>query len=87
MVDPIVSRASTPIITPGSGVSSFISAFHEAGGHLILGQTINWNAGHDSMLSDETLLMDSKQMSGLDASTVTPMWTPSVARCSLVLPL
>ena len=77
MFDPIVSRHSNPIIAPGSGVSSFISTFHEAGGHVILGQASKWSGGNEEAGSNEALLlMDQKRDKVQGSHEVAPIWIP-----------
>jgi hypothetical protein len=76
MFDPIVSRSSTSIVAPGSNVSSFVSAFHEAGGHVILGQTMKWDVQNEENTSDEALLMDQKTEKGPNAAALAPIWIP-----------
>jgi hypothetical protein len=76
MFDPIVSRSSASTTAPGSSVSAFISAFREAGGHFILGQTMKWNAGNDSSLSDEALLMNQHQEQMENSAALAPIWIP-----------
>jgi hypothetical protein len=74
MYDPIVSRSSASTTAPGSSVSSFISAFHEAGGHVILGQTMKWSAGNE--MSDEALLMNQHQEQLENSAELAPIWMP-----------
>ncbi len=79
MFDPIVSRHSNPIIAPGSGVSSFISTFHEAGGHVILGQASRWSGGNDSEeagSNEALLLMDQKRDKTQASPVLAPIWIP-----------
>jgi hypothetical protein len=76
MFDPIVSRSSTSIVAPGSSVSSFVSAFHEAGGHVILGQTMKWDVNNEQSISDEALLMDQKTENGPNDAVLAPIWIP-----------
>jgi hypothetical protein len=71
MFDPIVSRHSNPI------VSSFISTFHEAGGHVILGQASKWSGGNEEAGSNEaSLLMDQKRDKVQGSHVVAPIWIP-----------
>ena len=76
MYDLIVSRSSTSTVAPGSSVSSFISAFHEAGGHVILGQNMKWGAGNEGILSDEALLMNQHQEHTERETGLAPIWIP-----------
>lgn len=75
MFDPIVSRSSAPVVAPGSTVSSFVSAFHEAGGHVILGQSIKWNDMNEGKTSDQELI-DRKPDKGGSAPVLAPIWIP-----------
>lgn len=77
MFDPIVSRSSVVPSAPGSSVSSFVSAFHEAGGHVILGQNVKWNASSAEVSrSNEALLMDEAYEKGAGSAVLAPIWIP-----------
>lgn len=57
-------------------MSSFISTFHAAGGHVILGQATKWNAGNEESQSNEALLMDQKADKGSSSPVLAPIWIP-----------
>jgi hypothetical protein len=76
MFDPIVSRSSVPIVAPGSSVSAFVSAFHEAGGLVILGQTSKWGKPNEGSMSDGALGMGHSQEKGANIEELAPIWIP-----------